>query len=71
MQGYLYNINILSEEYEELYWSPIEINEDVLREEYRAFEIDIFSDEKGFEEWWNEKNKNFYIERVFLDNIYV
>lgn len=70
MTGYLYNI--LGDGVEELYYSDIELNTDDLKAEYQSFELDIFSDEGDFEEWWNQdNNKKTKIRRVFLEEIYV
>ena len=70
MKGYLYNL--LGEGIEELYWSEEELNVDNLKAEYRLFELDVFSNEGDFEDWWNQDdNKKIKIHRVFLEEVYI
>ncbi len=67
MEGYL--TQLLGENVEELYWSPEQIDEQLLKAGYKDFENQ--EDVEDFEEWWNNNLKNTEIERVFVDEIYI
>ena len=71
MKGYIYQI--IEIDYELLYWSSKELNEEQLGDTYLTF---IQSDEdviaSGFESYWNQNNDNkVKIERIFVNEIYV
>lgn len=70
MEGYL--TQILGDNVEELYWSYEPIREEVFKKAYLAYLNDSVIEEETFEDWWNDRNYDFPIERVFVDEqIYV
>ena len=66
MKGYLYQL--FGEGIEELYWFPIQISEDNIKEAYRQFEQ---SESDDFEEFWYENFPDLEMERVFVEEVYV
>jgi hypothetical protein len=72
MDGYIYNI--LGEGVEELYWCEKEIEIEIIKTAYKNW-TEIEEDENGdkldFDDWWSEKNPEFYIHRIFLEEVYI
>jgi hypothetical protein len=66
MNGYLKQI--VENEPLDLYWFPLDIEEEIIKQAYIEYINDGVLD--GFEDWWNSRNEN-KIERVFVEEIYV
>jgi hypothetical protein len=66
MKGYLKQI--VDGELQELYWFPLDIEEEIIKQAYVEYINDGAYNE--FDEWWNERN-SYKIERVFVEEIYV
>ena len=67
MNGFL--IQLKGEGIEELYWSSIEIEEEIINIGYTNW-MSTF-DDSLFEDWWNTQNPDIQIERVFVTEIYI
>ena len=68
MKGYL--IQLIDEDDQYLYWSPVEIEEEIIKVAWSYWSISPF-DDMEFEDWWNRENDDIQIERVFVTEIYV
>jgi hypothetical protein len=68
MKGFL--IQVTGDRIEELYWTPVEIEEEIFGIAYLNFATEDSEEENDFEEWWNSKNV-IQIERVFVTEILI
>lgn len=68
MEGYL--IQLKADMLEELYWSSIEIEEEVFKDAYKMWREEN-TNYYSFEIWWNDQDTGITLERVFLNEIWI